>query len=76
MMARVFVVSKLPLQLSLFEKDEVFFNICCSQSSLIDLHKVLRSVISNKFKKVPLNSFEEDVLLDLYNSISLINFKK
>lgn len=74
-MARDFRVFKLPLQQQLFNNSRRRYQILTDELSLLDLHRVLRSVISNKYKNVPLTSFEEDVLCDLYNSISLIKFK-
>lgn len=73
-MARDFNVSKLPDHRSLFSPDERVYQILCKESDIKDLNIVLRSVLS-KIHLGLIDSYEQDVLCDLYNSISLIRFK-
>ena len=73
-MARNYHVSKLPIHRNLFGDPERMVQIIGSESSIKDLLVCLRGVISHG-KKEPLSNFEEDVLSDLYNSVSLFNFK-
>lgn len=69
-----YIIRKRPVQVSFFDTSEVLFEIVCSEIDLFALHRVLRSVVGKRWSHEPLSSKEEVVLLDLYNSISLINF--
>lgn len=73
-MAREYHVSKLPLHRNLFGDSERVFEIVCKSSEMKDLLLALRGVLSHG-KSQPITSFEQDVLCDLYNSISLVNLK-
>ena len=73
-MARDYHVSKLPLHCNLFGDSERVFEILCKSQDLKDLKLALRGVISHG-KREPISAFEQDVLCDLYNSISLISLK-
>lgn len=73
-MARDYHVSKLPLHRNLFGDSERVFEIVCKAQDLNDLKLALRGVISH-CKCEPISAFEQDVLCDLYNSISLISLK-
>lgn len=74
-MVRDYVVSKLPYHRSLFGDSGRTIQIIGSEVAIKDLHVALRSLLSHG-KYEPLSPFEEDVLSDLYNSLSLFNFKK
>lgn len=73
-MARDYHVSKLPTHRNLFGDYERVFEIVCRAQDLNDLKFALRGVISHG-KREPITTFEQDVLSDLYNSISLISLK-
>ena len=73
-MAREYHVSKLPIHRNLFGDSERVFEIVCKSSEMKDLLLALRGVISHG-KSQPITPFEQDVLCDLYNSISLVNLK-
>ena len=73
-MAREFYVSKLPIHRNLFGDPERMVQIIGSESSIKDILVCLRSVLSHS-RSEPLSRFEEDVLSDLYNAVSLFNFK-
>ena len=74
-MARDYVVSKLPYHRDMFGNSERTIQIVGSEVAIKDLHVALRSLLSHG-KYEPLSQFEQDVLSDLYNSLSLFNFKK
>lgn len=73
-MAREYHVSKLPIHRNLFGDSERVFEIVCKAPDVKDLILALRGVISHG-KSQPITAFEQDVLCDLYNSLSLINLK-
>lgn len=73
-MSRDYHVSKLPLHRNLFGDSERVFEIVCKSQDLNDLKLALRGVISHGNRE-PITMFEQDVLCDLYNSISLISLK-
>lgn len=74
-MAREYYVSKLPYHRDMFGNSERTIQIVGSEVAIKDLHVALRSLLSHG-KYEPLCPFELDVLSDLYNSLSLFNFKK
>lgn len=67
-------IKKLPIQKNLFSASSTLYQIVCDGSALADLCSVLRSVVSD-CKKRPLSSLEQDVLSELYNSISIFKLK-
>ena len=73
-MARDYVISKLPYHRDMFGGSERTLQIVGTESSIKDLVLVLRSVLSHG-KSEPLSNYEQDVLCDLYNSLSIFNFK-
>ena len=73
-MAHDYEIRKLPTQTSLFDSSDKLYQIICDGSSLVDLCYVLRSVILD-CKKRPLTNLEQDILSDLYNSISIFKLK-
>lgn len=74
-MARNYVVSKLPYHRDMFGDCKRTIQIVGSEVAINDLHVALRSLLSHG-KYEPLSQYEQDVLSDLYNSLSLFNFKK
>lgn len=73
-MAHNYIIRKRPVQVSFFDSTERLFEIVCNEVDLFALHRTLRQVLSKRWQNEPLSAQEEDVLSDLYNSISLINF--
>ena len=73
-MTRDYYVTRLPYHRDLFGDSERKFQIVVSESVLKELCITLRHVVGD-CKYRPLISEEQDVLCDLYNSLSLINFK-
>ena len=73
-MAHDYEICKLPTQTKLFDSSDKLYQIICNGSALVDLCYVLRSVISD-CKKRPLTNLEQDILSDLYNSISIYKLK-
>ena len=73
-MAREYHVSKLPFHRDLFGGSERVLQITANESSIKDLLVCLRHVCSHG-KREPLSNFEQEVLCDLYNSLSIFNFK-
>lgn len=73
-MARDYHVCKLPTHRDLFGGSERVLQIIANESSIKDLLVCLRHVCS-RGKREPLSNFELDVLCDLYNSLSIFNFK-
>lgn len=74
-MAHDYEIRKMNVQTSLFmPKIEQKYEIICDAAAISDLCRVLRSVVSD-CRMRPLSSDEQDVLCDLYNSISIYNLK-
>lgn len=73
-MARDYHVNRLPYHRDLFGDSERKFQIVVSESVLKELCTTLRHVVGD-CKYRPVTNDEQDVLCDLYNSLSLINFK-
>ena len=74
-MSHDYEIRKMNVQTSFFMPKIVQkYQIICDGSALVDLCRVLRSVVSS-CKSRPLTSDEQDVLCDLYNSISIYKLK-
>ena len=73
-MVRDYVVSKLPYHRDMFGDSQRTIQIVGSELAIKDLLLALRSLLSHGNYE-PITQFEEDVLCDLYNSLSLFNFK-
>lgn len=73
-MVRDYYVSRLPFHGDLFGDSERKFQIIIPESVFKELCTTLRHVVGNA-KYRPITNNEQDVLCDLYNSLSLINLK-
>lgn len=73
-MAHDFLISKIPIQTSLFDKSVQNYQIVCNGDTLVILCCFLRTIVGN-CKTRPLTNEEQDILCDLYNAISLYKLK-
>ena len=73
-MAHDYEIRKRSTQMSLFASSASLYEIVCDGAALVDLYRVLRSVVGHG-KTCPITSEEQDILCDLYNSISLYKLK-
>lgn len=68
-------IRKMIVQTSLFMPNVIQkYEIICDAAAISDLCVVLRSVISD-CRRRPLSAYEQDILCDLYNSISIYKLK-
>lgn len=73
-MAHDYEIHKLPTQTDLFGKRSQLYQIICDGDALVDLCRVLRSVVGYAQRR-PITSEEQNILCELYNSISLYKLK-